>query len=448
MPIMEIDLHPGQSEVYEDIFLSSTEPRPRFFVDVCSRGWGKSYLASVAAVTAVYELMELPEYIPNKRVYVIAPTHDDVTEIYYGIINYELGMEHVALSSSRDRGRFTFPNNVTLHLLSYEAVERIRGKGVYFLVWDEVSSCTKGVTPRTAWEGIIEPAIRTRWSRSKALQYNAPSPGRALFIGTPRGYNYFYDLYNKRESNKEWKSYQFDYHTSPYLDPNEIDHLRDELDPIEFASEYLASFKESGNNVFYCFDRSEHVSDELMDFQDKEDVHVCIDFNVGIQASAAFALRGGQMQFLEEFRGHPDTESLAISLKERYMGHKIHAYPDPTGNARKTSAPVGTTDFAILRSNGIEVYARGRSPGITDSVAAVNRKLKTARGHISMFFHPRCRGLIQSMERTKWLDRNPDTATIDKSEGIEHFSDGVRYATEYLYPVLAGTKRSERGFGF
>jgi hypothetical protein len=28
-----------------------------------------------------------------------------------------------------------------------------------------------------------------------------------------------------------------------------------------------------------------------------------------------------------------------------------------------------------------------------------------------------------------------DSATIDKSKGTEHFSDGIRYICEYLYPI-------------
>jgi hypothetical protein len=65
-----------------------------------------------------------------------------------------------------------------------------------------------------------------------------------------------------------------------------------------------------------------------------------------------------------------------------------------------------------------------------------------------MYVHPRCTGVITSLERTKWVDKNPDTATIDKSEGVEHYSDGIRYAMEYLFPVNAGGKRTVRGFNF
>ena len=73
---MSINLHAGQSEVYEDLFVTQ---KCRFAVVNCSRGWGKSYMAATAGVTAVFELLELRENVPNKNVYIIAPTYDQVT---------------------------------------------------------------------------------------------------------------------------------------------------------------------------------------------------------------------------------------------------------------------------------------------------------------------------------------------------------------------------------
>jgi hypothetical protein len=324
----------------------------------------------------------------------------------------------------------------------------------YFVVWDEVSSCKKGISPKEAWQGVIQPCIITRWSNERALSYGAPAPGRALIISTPKGYNFFHEMHTYESTDKNWKSYHYDYTQSPYLDVVEIERIKHTIDPIEFASEYLASFADSGNNVFYCFNRRKHITIDLEEFlspqgQEKgEDVHVCIDFNVGIQATSIFALRGKQMHFLDEMKGHPDTEALAIALSTKYKGHRIFAYPDPSGKARKTSAAVGRTDFSILESYGIKCLAHPKAPPIVDSVAAVNKKLMTAAGDIDIYIHPRCVGTIQSLERTKWVDKNPDTATIDKSEGIEHFSDGIRYGVEYLFPINSGSKRTSRGFNF
>ncbi len=450
---MSIDLHPGQSEVFSDLFV---DRKARFSVVVCSRGWGKSYLTATCAVAACYELLELDWSVPNKYAYIVAPTYDQVTDIYWPLIMYELGMEGRLAKASRDDGRFMFGRNVELRLVSYEAVERMRGKGAYFLALDELASWRRGLTPREAWEGILQPTVLTRWSRKRAAELGAKSPGRALAVSTPKGYDFLYDMYNFREIDPEWRSYRYDYRSSPFLDAEEIDRIRHTVDPLEFAREYEASFKGSGNNVFYCFDRSVHVRRDLEDFRppsgdrarDGEDVHVCIDFNVGLQCSSAFALRGKQAHWLEEFKGHPDTETLAVALKERYRGHRIFGYPDPSGKARKTSAPVGQTDFSILESHGIQCLSRQSAPPIVDSVAAVNRLLKTAAGDVRMYVHPRCTGLIASLERTSWSENNPDTATLDKKEGVEHFSDGVRYAVEYLFPIRRGQKVASRGFGF
>ena len=281
-----ITLHQSQSQVFNDLFI---ERCVRHAVVVASRGWGKSWFAATAAVNAVFELLELHKNVPNKNVYIIAPTYDQVTDIYYPMLAYQMGLEDYCLKSSRDTGIFWFDKDVVLRLVSYEAVERLRGKGAYFVVNDEVSSWKKGVGLKEAWESIIQPCIATRWSPRRARAYLAKSPGRSLTISTPMGYNYLYDMYNMHERDSNWKSYHFDYHSSPFLDPEEIERIRHSIDPLKFAREYLANFEDSGNSVFYCFDRKTHVTRDIPMFQeatqyskmDGEDVHCAIDFNVG-----------------------------------------------------------------------------------------------------------------------------------------------------------------------
>lgn len=279
-----IVLHPAQSEVYNDLFVLK---KNRFSVAVCSRGFGKSYLAATTASTAVAELCALPAHLPNKNVTIIAPTYSQVTDIYFPLLAYEMDMEKYATKSSRDLGRFWFPNNVELKLVSYEAIERQRGSGSYLTICDEVRDWTKGVGFKAAWQDIIQPTIVTRWSekRTRQMQLTCPkgtiiNPGRALIISTPKGYDYLYDMYNYQEVDPLWKSYHYDYRDSPYLDQDEIERLKHTLDPIGFNNEYLATFEDSGNRLFYCFNRKIHVRNDLTPFGDEEDVHIGIDFNV------------------------------------------------------------------------------------------------------------------------------------------------------------------------
>jgi len=448
MTSAEITLHEGQSEVINDLFV---EHACRWSVTCASRGFGKSFLAGTAAIIACQELMAMPANVPNKNVAIIAPTYQQVTDIYYPLLAYQLGLERFALKSSRSAGTFWLPNNVILKLWSYEASERMRGSGQYFVVADEVCSWKgAGLTLKESWESIIQPCITTRWSPQNATRLGAPSPGRGLVISTPMGFNYFHDMFNRSEVDPLWKSYHYTYRDSPFLDEAEINRVKVSLDPLKFAREYEASFEDSGNNVFYMFDRKEHVDGSLVDLQKGEDVHVAIDFNVGIMAAAIGTLRGNQTQWLDETSGHPDTDSLAKMLKAKYLdkGHKVIAYPDPTGNSRKTSAAVGVTDFSILEKYGLRLLVKSKSPPIVDSVNAVNSQLQNARGDINMYFHPRCVNTIRSMERTIWLENNPDAAQIDKKEGVEHWSDGIRYYTDFRFPVKNHRASVHQGFLF
>lgn len=274
-----LSLHYGQSKIFKDIFVHKTA---RNFVAVCSRGYGKSHLGAVASITACNELMQLPASIPNKNVAIIAPTYDQVTDIYFPLIYDQLGMSDYCEKSSKDAGKFWFPNNVQLWLISYEAVARLRGKGLYFNVNDEVRDWTKGIGFKEAWEGIIEPCITTRWSPKRARELGAPSPGRSLTISTPKGYDYLYDMYHKEELDKIYKSYHFDYKQAPLLDQDECERIMHTIDPQRWAREYLASFEESGNSVFYCFNRKEHVKNDLPDWTRNSDGDIVEDIHIGI----------------------------------------------------------------------------------------------------------------------------------------------------------------------
>jgi hypothetical protein len=422
----------------------------------------------VSSIAAVNELMQLPASIPNKNVVIVAPSYSQTIDVYWNLLMFQLGIAEHCTKASKDTGRILFPNAVELKLISYEAVERLRGGGIYYLVCDETRDWTSGGGFQDAWDSILQPCMATRWSPMQAEKYGAVSAARSLVISTPRGYDHLYTLSRMQETDKSYKTYVYNYSKSPLLDQSEVERLRATLDPISFSREFDANFKDSGATVFYCFDRDVHVKNDLEDFEigtlenKGTDVHIGVDFNVMRQCSSAFAIRNKQVHYLEEFQGSADTESLAISIKAKFwpnfnkIGHpeynkkvcKIYIYPDASGKARKTSAPIGVTDHSILTTHGFIVLSHNANPPIVDSVNCVNRLLKTASGAVSLYVHPRCKGLIVSLERTSWLDKNPDTATIDKSKNEEHFSDSVRYPMEYLFPINVGKKTTSRGFGF
>lgn len=264
-------LHPAQSAPIRHLFPTIGGKYVRYAPVVASRGFGKSFGAAGGAVMGVKELLAMPMSTPNKNVSIIAPTFDQVTDIYWPLLAHGMGLERIAMRASRDLGRFWFRNGTQLRLWSYEAIERMRGTGQFMVALDEVTSWRGKPGLQDAWESIIHPAMVTRW----------PDNHRGLIISTPKGYDYFYDMTNMQEKDDRWKSFHFSYRDSPYLSAAEIERIRANTDPLKFAREYDANFKESGSGVFYMFNRDEHVTRDLKDWQPGEDVHACIDFNVG-----------------------------------------------------------------------------------------------------------------------------------------------------------------------
>jgi len=161
----EIKLHKGQSEVLRYLFKEPTGVR---YATVCaSRGFGKSYTASVAATMAVAELMNMPDDMPNKNVSLICPTYQQACDIYFPLLAHTLGLDEYSEKNSLASGTFWFPGNVKLKLWSYEASERMRGSGQYFVVADEVEDWTGNPGLKESWVSVIQPTMTTRWPRNQ-----------------------------------------------------------------------------------------------------------------------------------------------------------------------------------------------------------------------------------------------------------------------------------------
>jgi hypothetical protein len=425
----------------------------RYGVVVGSRGLGKSYVAATSAVMAIAELETLPSSVPNKNISLICGSNQQVADVYLPLFNFVYGLDHprrcVKHTTALGQVRWTFKNGTTLSLRSAEVAERMRGTGQYMVILDEMPTWElKGSNHETVWESIINPTITTRWSPEQATAVGAPSPGRALFIASPLGKDYFYELSMNTIVDPRWKTRQYTYRDSPLLSQKTIEEEKKSMDPMRFAREYEASFEESGARVYHSFDRVMHVEKDLAPFGETETVHAAIDFNVLKNCTSFHAIRGGQIHTLEESIGTANTQELAELIRRRFPKNKIICYPDPSGVARKTSAVVGVTDFSILRQAGFEVLAKSKAPGITDSANAVNRMFLNAAGETNWYVAPVCTHFIKSLERTVWLESRPDSAIIDKSLDVEHFGDGARYFAEYMFPVNSYRTATKRGFVF
>lgn len=406
----EISLFPFQQEVFDH--------KARFKIVAAGRRTGKSYLASVMAYNHCLEHR-------NQRAILIGPTVSMIRESMWTTLKNIVHKSHLEGLPREMDLELRFINGSRLSLKGFDRPDSLRGisPSPTFIILDEFAFIKTG-----AFSEVVLPMATDPNRKAKVL-----------IISTPKGVSGdFYQLYNKgQEENPLWKSWQF---TAESVRPDmkeEIALARSTLDLKTFEQEYCATFNNTGDSVFYNFSRENNVCD-IEPLKKGEPVHIAIDFNVKIMASSVFAHRGDQLHCVNEFYGSADTHQLIRRIKSVYKDRDITVYPDASGNARKTSASTGVTDFSLLRNAGFKVLARSKQPPIVDSVNCVNHLLKDANGYSRLYFHKDCTRTIASMEQTSWKvgsSTGMDNAIIDKSRGAEHFSDGIRYICEFLYPI-------------
>lgn len=118
--------------------------------------------------------------------------------------------------------------------LSAENPENIRGYGFQGLVIDEAA-----LIPQDVWNYILRPTI-------------SQSSGWAVFISTPKGRNWFYDLYTRGLDPDEptYASLHFPSCANPFFPFGEWEEARRTLPVDVFRQEYEAEFLEDSAGVF------------------------------------------------------------------------------------------------------------------------------------------------------------------------------------------------------
>ena len=213
--VIEIDNapHPAQQQV-----LSSPA---RFRVLMCGRRFGKSVVAKMEALMACSE---------GKRVAYITPTFL-LARTFYGELDKVLPP-----SVSRNASDLIFEfNGGQIRFFTGENLDRMRGVAFHLAVIDEASFIPK---LEDGWLNAIRPTL---------TDYK----GRAIFLSTPRGKNFFYSLYLRGANGEpDWAGFKFTTYDNPHIDPTEIDAARDMLPEVAFRQEYMADPSDNSANPF------------------------------------------------------------------------------------------------------------------------------------------------------------------------------------------------------
>lgn len=378
----------------------------RFRTAICGRRFGKTFLA-------IRELAKFAR-LPNQRCWYIAPTRGQGKGIVWELLKQRLGDLRWIAKTNESELSITLVNGSEISIKSADAYDRMRGFSVNFCVFDEFADMDPEV-----WT-----AVRPTLSDKQ---------GHAMFIGTPKGgrSSWAYEIYNNAlDNSSNWASWTFTTLDGGNVTEAEIEAAKQDLDEKTFRQEYLATWEEAANRIYYAFDRQQNVID-ITDY-DTSTILCGIDFNIDPVSCIIMIRKGDILYAIDEIRMYSsNTQELVDEIHHRYPRSKVMCYPDPAGNQRKTSAG-GVTDNIILRNAGFTVKVPNSHTPVRDRINAVNSRLCNASGVRQLFISPKCKYMIECLERQTYKE---NTSQPDKDSGYDHLNDALGYAVDYLFPV-------------
>ena len=372
----ESELEQENDEDNSVVLVSLTQPQKKIFNDqerfrvvVAGRRFGKTFLS-------IGELTRAALRKPNANCWYLAPTFRAAKDIAWDMLVNTMPEELIA---KRNESELTIKliNGSVISIKGGEAYDNLRGRSLDFVVLDEVADMRPQV-----WTEVVRPSLSDR-------------QGSALFIGTPKGRNHFYDLWTTGADKQEgWASFQFTTLEGGNVPEEEITAAKRDLDERTFRQEYLANFVNYSGIIYYNFDRTETVRKE---YEEEGALHIGMDFNLDPMSAVVAVKIGDTLQIIDEIVIYgSNTDEIVDEIQSRYPDRRITVYPDPACRQRKTSAG-GRTDLSILQNAGFAVKVRNSHTAIRDRINAVNARLLSADGVRHLYVDPKCKQVIKSL---------------------------------------------------
>lgn len=217
---------------HSDLSIEIHRSQARFRILNCGRRFGKSTIE-------VFEAFRMSMAVRQKhnrsaRGWIVAPTFDlameewrIAEEMFKEVINPE--------KTSRHEKRIVLYEGSEIEFKSADNKDTtLRGAGLDWAILAEAARIT-----REAWEQGVRPALSDR-------------QGRAIFGSTPKGRNWFWEIYlqGQEQNQSEYKSWKLPTNSRPSFPKEEWEMLRRTLPELVFKQEFEAEFLEDASTIF------------------------------------------------------------------------------------------------------------------------------------------------------------------------------------------------------
>ena len=239
----------------------------RFIVVMCGRRFGKSELS---------QIMGIKEAITGGQVAYITPTYK-LAKAFFERLTAALPFKN-----NISNLKIYCPNNGSIEFYTGERLDNLRGRKFHLVIIDEAAFIPD---LESGWQNSIRPTL---------TDYE----GKAVFLSTPRGKNFFYSMFMK-QGEADWQSFKFTTYDNPYINQREIEDAKVQLPEVVFEQEYLANPAENSANPF----GNTYIKNCIRPISSQQIVSYGIDLAKSVDFTVIIGLdNGGNVAYFDRFQ--------------------------------------------------------------------------------------------------------------------------------------------------
>ena len=304
-------------------------------------------------------------------------------------------------------------NGAKIRLFGADNPDALRGLYLDGVVLDEYAD----MKPRM-WGEIVRPLLTDR-------------EGWATFIGTPKGHNSFYDIYNAAQKHENWYVKTLRADQSGLIPQNELLDAQSSMSSNQYEQEFLCSFEAAILGAYYGQEMRRitdlgRITD--IEYDDMFPCHTAWDLGFNDSTSIWwFQVVHGEIRVLDHHSSNGQAIPYYTGLikqKEEEFGYKYGIHWLPHDARAKTLASGGKSIIEQL-STKIDIKQLKIVPNLSlqDGIQATRLALNRT------WFHNRCEEGIECLRQyqREWDDDKKVFRDRPKHDWTSHSADAMRY---------------------
>ena len=398
----DIKLKYRPRSVFEDFH----DRQQRWAVIVAHRRCGKTVACiNDLIVKALLENKQHAQYA------YIAPFYSQAKSVAWRYL--ERFSEPVMVKANQSELWVELINGARIRLFGADNPDALRGNFLDGVVLDEMADMKPSV-----WGEIIRPLLADRL-------------GWATFIGTPKGHNAFYDIYNEATKKPNWYVKVLRADQTMLLPQSELDDAKASMSENQYEQEFLCSFEAAIMGAYYGQEMRRITDLDRITIIEYDNMFPCHTvWDLGFNDSTAiiwFQTVYGEIRILDHHSSNGQPISFYTGLlaqKEEEYGYKYGTHWLPHDARAKTLASGGKSIIEQIATK-IDIKHLKIVPNLSiqDGIQATRLALTRT------WFDNKCVELIECLRQyqREWNDDKKCFNDRPKHDFTSHSADAFRY---------------------